>query len=72
MAIYPAAKPASPEDSEQIIHVNTIEDGTQNCSLSDTISHGEEVGDQSIPSDIGKLVDINEDQKSNKYQRQSS
>ena len=67
--IYPTTILAAPEDLEEVIHIDTIKYSTENCSLANTILHCKEVGEITIPSDICKLISINEYKQSDKNQR---
>ena len=62
ITIDPATKFAPPENLEKIIHIDTVEDSTENSPLSHPIPHGEDVREGSSPSHIGILVEVDEDQ----------
>ena len=55
-----------PEDSEEIVHIETIEDSAQDLALTDTVVKAKDGGVETIPSDMGKLESIDDDHKSNK------
>ena len=56
----PAATPVLPEDGEQIVHVETVRESAQDRALPNSICHTKARGEFIIPSDIGKLVDVDE------------
>ena len=72
ISIDPASKLTSPENLKKIIHINTVENSTEDSPLSNSIPHGEDVGEGSSPSNISILIDVDEDQQSDKDQRKSS
>ena len=69
VTIDPASKSAPSENVKEVIHVDTVEDCTKDCSLAETISETEDGGETSIPIDIGELVHIDEDEESDKDHR---
>ena len=60
VSINPTSKLTSSQNLKQVIHVDAIENSTENCALAYTISYGEEVREESIPSNICRLVSIDE------------
>ena len=72
LAIYPTPILAISEEFEEVIYIETVKDSTQDCSLSHTILHREKAGETRIPPDIGKLVHINKDKKSDIDGRQAT
>ena len=60
VSINPATKFAPSENVEDVIHVNTIEDSTEDCPLTYAIHHGENIGELANPSDIGHLIHVDE------------
>ena len=51
------------EDVEKLIYIETIGKPGQNGSLSNTIGHAKGRGELVVPSDVGKLVDVNENEE---------
>ena len=60
-AIYPTAKATSSKFLKQIITVKTVKDSTTNGTLANPIADVEDFTINAIPSDVGKLVNINEE-----------
>ena len=72
ISIDPASKLTPPKNLKEIIHIDTVEDSTENSPLSHPIPHGEDVRESSSPSHIGILVEVDEDQLSDKDQGKAS
>ena len=61
VTIDPASESAPSENDEEVIHVNTVKDGTKDRSLSDSVFHCEHVRIFTNPSDICHLIHVDED-----------
>ena len=62
----PATRAIPSENGEKIICVKTIQDSRENCTLSNSVFNGENVRKRPIPSYIGKLIHVDEEQESHK------
>ena len=69
ISFNPATKSTLPETLEEVIHVDAVENSTKNCALPDTILHGKDLREHAIPSYICYLVNVDEYQNPDKYQR---
>ena len=72
VTIYPASESAPSENDEEVIHVNTVEDGTKDRSLSDSVFHCEHVRIFANPSDISHLIHVDEDYQPVKDDKKAS
>ena len=63
VVIYPATDGSAFEKAEEVVHIKTVQNSAQNCALSNTVTHSENVRKYSIPSHVGILehVDYHED-----------
>ena len=61
VTIDPAAKLAPSEYLKEIVHVNTVEDGTKDGPLSDAVFHSEQIRELANPSNIGHLIYVDKD-----------
>ena len=72
VTIYPASESTLPENVEEIVHIDTVEDGTQDRPLSDSISHGEHVRILANPPDVSHLIHIYKDYQPDKDDGETS
>ena len=63
-SLLPNIQISSLQQAEQLLAVEAVGQGTQDSSLSDPIVHAECARNLIIPSNIGKLLRVNEDQES--------
>ena len=70
--IYPAAVATSSQELKESIHVKTVEKSWKDRTLTDAIGQAEDAGVVAIPTNIGKLIDVDENQESNEDDRESS
>ena len=52
------------EDVEKLIYIETIGKPRQDGTLSNTIGHAKGRGELVVPSDVCKLIDVNENEES--------
>ena len=64
VVVDPTTSHFTPEETEEIVHVKTVKDSAENRPLSNTVTHSEDVGEHSIPSDVGELKHVNDDEDS--------
>ena len=69
---YPTASSFASEKPEEIVHVKTVQNSTQNSSLANTVTKTEDIGRRAIPSNISYLVYVDEYQNPYKDHRKSS
>ena len=62
VVIHPATSRFLPEDLEHIVHIKTVEDSAKYRSLTDAIAEGEDTGVAAVPTNIGILEDVDDDE----------
>ena len=66
VVVYPTTSGLLSEDLEEIIYIIAVEDSRRNCALTNSVGEAESGGEHSVPSDIGKLESVDDDQDSEK------
>ena len=61
---YPTATFLLLEDVEKLIYIKTVRKPRQDGALSNTIGHAKGRGELVVPSDVCKLIDVNENEES--------
>ena len=70
--VYPATISTSSQELKESIHIKTVEKSREDRTLTDAISQAEDAGVLAIPTNIGELINVDEDQEPNEDDRESS
>ena len=70
-ALDPSTTATITEKAKESIHIKTVQKSRQDCTLANSIPHVEVARELAVPTDIGKLVDVDEDQESKEDDRES-
>ena len=64
---YPATTLIPPQLGKEIVHIEAVSKTRQDRPLADTVSHTKERREIAVPSNVSKLIGVDEDEDSNEY-----